>query len=88
VLSLYAILAKCAPLTKQMKTIDQKIMPRPEDLLNANGLAIARLHLEVCQSLAGMLTTGHPKGVRRFKSHEEMNRVDEAAIVRVLAANA
>lgn len=57
-------------------------------LPTAQALRMAAIHQRTGQSLAALRTTGIVKGIYRFASHEEMNRHDEAALARTIAANA
>jgi hypothetical protein len=55
--------------------------PDPESL------RMAAIHQKSGQVLAAVPTTGIAKGIYRFASHEEMNRFDDEALARAIAAN-
>ncbi|MFN0301185.1 MAG: hypothetical protein ACKVQU_12640 [Burkholderiales bacterium] len=67
--------------------IGKRVMPSPDLLPSADALRAAAVHQATGQALAAVLTTGIPKGIYRFKSHEEMNQFDEDALVRAIVIN-
>ncbi len=70
-----------------MRVIGKRTISLPALLPSADGLRAAAIHQATGQALAAISTTGIPKGIYRFKSHEEMNRFDEDALVRAIVIN-
>lgn len=71
-----------------MRQIGTRILSQAEQRKNAEALRSATLQFPAAQFLPGLPATGHVKGVYRFKTHEEMNRHDEEARARAIAAYA
>mgnify|MGYP003346777248 CR=1 FL=1 len=71
-----------------MRQIGKRHIAQPMLKPSAEALRQAAVHQRTAQALAGVATTGIAKGIYRFASHEEMNRFDEEALARVIAANA
>jgi len=71
-----------------MRQVGHRVIPRPTLKPSGEALRLAAIHQHTGQALAGLATTGIAKGVYRFASHEAMNRADEEALARVVAANA
>ncbi|MFM9884050.1 MAG: hypothetical protein ACKVQT_13585 [Burkholderiales bacterium] len=70
-----------------MRVIGKRTIRSPGLMPSAEALRIAAVHQETGQALAAVVTTGIPKGIYRFKSHEEMNRFDDDALVRAIVIN-
>ena len=70
-----------------MRFIGKRTIGVPSLLPSADGLRAAAIDQATGQTLAAVATTGIPKGIYRFKSHEEMNRFDEDALVRAIVIN-
>jgi hypothetical protein len=56
-------------------------------LPSADALRAAAVHQASGVALAAISTTGIAKGIYRFKSHADMNRHTDEALVRALAIN-
>lgn len=70
-----------------MRVIGKRTIRSPGLMPSVEALRIAAVHQETGQALAAVVTTGIPKGIYRFKSHEEMNRFDDDALVRAIVIN-
>ena len=70
-----------------MRRIGKRTTSLPALVPSADALRAAAVHQHTGSALAAVATTGIPKGVYRFRSHEEMNRADEEALVRAIRAN-
>jgi hypothetical protein len=54
---------------------------------DSDSLRKAALHQRTGEALAAIASTGVPKGIYRFATHEEMNRFDDEARARAVATN-
>ena len=54
---------------------------------SGDALRLAGIHQRTGQALAAAATTGIPKGIYRFATHDEMNRHIDEALARAIAAN-
>ena len=70
-----------------MRQIGKRVLSQPAATPSAEALRLAAVHQRTGQALAALATTGIPKGIYRFATHEEMNRHDDAALARAIAAN-
>lgn len=68
-----------------MRQIGTRILSQAEQRKIAEALRLAALQFPAAESLPTLPTTGHIKGVYRFKTHEEMNRHDDEARARAMA---
>ena len=67
-----------------MEKIKPCILSQDEQRKIAEALRLAASQLPAAEPEPVLLTTGHIKGVYRFKTHEEMNRHDDEARARAL----
>ena len=67
-----------------MEKINPCILGQDEQRKIAEALRLAASQLPAAEPEPVLLTTGHIKGVCRFKTHEEMNRHDDEARARAL----
>ena len=92
---LYRLRVQCRPLgilqntshNPVMRQIGTQILGQAEQRKIAEALRWAALQFSAAESLPTLPTTGHIKGVYRFKTHEEMNRHSEHALSIAIAAN-
>ena len=70
-----------------MRTIGKQTPHQPDWTPSGVNLAMAAEHQRIAAALAALSTTGIVKGVYRFKSHEEMNRVTDEAQAWAIAEN-
>ncbi len=70
-----------------MRQIGNRVISQPGFAPTGANLALAAEHQRTGAALAAVSTTGIVKGVYRFKSHEEMNRATDEALVRAIAEN-
>ena len=70
-----------------MRVIGKRTIPLPGLKPSAAALQAAAIHQATGQALAAVAVTGIAKGIYRFKSHEEMNRFDDDALVRGIVIN-
>ena len=63
------------------------MIPQPALEPAGSNLALAAIHQRTGQGLAAVVTTGIPKGLYRFATHEEMNRHSDEALTRAIAEN-
>jgi hypothetical protein len=70
-----------------MRVIGKRMISLPGLRPSAAGLQAAAIHQATGQALAALAVTGIVKGIYRFKSHEEMNRFDDEALVRAIVMN-
>ncbi len=70
-----------------MRKIGQRVPSQPGLKPGGDGLRLAGIHQRTGQALAALATTGIPKGIYRFATHEEMNRHSDEALARAIAAN-
>lgn len=73
--------------TRLMKRIGKRRIAGPATAPSAAALRAAAIHQASGQAIAAVATTGIPKGIYRFASHEEMNRHTEEALARAIALN-
>jgi hypothetical protein len=92
-----ALAARCAMIglpavvglchTSGMKRLGKRRIATAATTPSAAGLRAAAVHQASGQALAAVATTGIPKGIYRFASHEEMNRATDEAMARAIALN-
>jgi hypothetical protein len=70
-----------------MRHIGRVNRDTPGALPCAEALRAAAIHQRTGQALMALATTGIPKGIYRFTTHEAMNRQDDEALARAIAAN-
>lgn len=70
-----------------MRQIGSRFISQPGLTPSGANLALAAEHQRTGAALAAVSTTGIVKGIYRFKSHEEMNRATDEALVRAVAEN-
>ena len=70
-----------------MRQIGKRNQSLPGFNPSGDSLRLAGIHQSTGQALAALATTGIPKGVYRFATHDEMNRHSEEALARAIAAN-
>ena len=70
-----------------MRTIGKRTQYQPDWAPSGTNLALAAEHQRIAAALASLSTTGIIKGVYRFKSNEEMNRVTDEAQAWAIAEN-
>ena len=63
------------------------MIAQPKLVPTGSNFALAAIHQRTGQALAAVITTGIPKGIYRFATHEEMNRHSDEALTRAIAAN-
>jgi hypothetical protein len=70
-----------------MKRVGTRRIATPAVSPSAAALRAAAVHQASGRALAALATTGIPKGIYRFASHEEMNRATDEAMARAIALN-
>lgn len=70
-----------------MRVIGSYTQPKLSFLPTAQALREAAAHQTASQALQALPSTGHVRGIYRFKSHEEMNRHDDEALLRAMSEN-
>jgi len=70
-----------------MRKIGRRTPLQPALYPTGDALRLAGVHQRTGQALAALATTGIPKGLYRFATHEEMNRHSDAALARAIAEN-
>src|SRR3990172_11652702 len=76
-----------SPHNRPMRQIGKRGQSRPGFNPSEDALWLAGIHQRTGQGLAALATTGIPKGIYRFATHDEMNRHSEEALARAIAAN-
>ena len=74
-------------ISQRMRLIGRKAIAQPGLVPTASNLAMAQIHQRTGQALAANATTGIPKGIYQFATHEQMNRHSDEALARAIAAN-
>ncbi len=70
-----------------MRIVGSYIQPKITSLPSAQALREAASHQAAGQALQVVSSTGHMRGIYRFKSHEEMNQHDDQALTRAIVQN-
>lgn len=70
-----------------MRKIGQRIPAQPKLVPAGSNFVLAEIHQRTGQALAGVATTGIPKGIYRFASHEQMNLHSDTAQAKAIAIN-
>ena len=70
-----------------MRQIGKRGQNQPGLNPSEDALRLAGIHQRTGQALAALATTGIPKGIYRFATHDEMNRHSDEALARAIAAN-
>ena len=76
-----------SPHNRDMRQIGKRGQSQPGFNPSADALRLAGIHQRTGQALAAPATTGIPKGIYRFATHDEMNRHSDEALARAIAAN-
>jgi hypothetical protein len=70
-----------------MRFLGKRQSPGPREVPSAEALRAAAVHQRTGNALAALATTGIPRGIYRFATHEAMNRHTDEALSRAIAAN-
>ncbi len=70
-----------------MRVVGSYIQPSLTFFPSAQALREASAHQTASQALQSLPSTGHVRGIYRFKSHEEMNLHDDQALTRAIVQN-